>query len=350
MIFPNDSSKIFNKFQTIKCSAFKACFIAALAVMLILPHQAQAVCKTTFVNPLTDPAWPCMFPIRLAGIALTPSAPDPETYVSAPLCSCQDGAFKRVGFTMGFREPSYMVDVTKDSWCFAGLGLDMGKSSVWGDGSEGGLAGKKSMAELYYANTHSYYYNPLYILEILLDAKCLDKAPMAITDISEIRPDHNDAVLNLMMYPQSLLFSNPVSVAVCMADSIAATTGYPLDALFWCAGTWGPVYPLTGHSTVKGNTNISASANVAVKSIARAHNNLMLWGTKGEAALCGFYPQPVTMKSQYKIQPVRPLQTGSCVPIGRSELLWGAGNNPPAPGKADNFAYLLWRWRDCCAF
>lgn len=38
-----------------------------------------------------------------------------------------------------------MVDVPKDSWCFAGFGIDMGSSSVWE----------------YSAHSHSYFYTPL---------------------------------------------------------------------------------------------------------------------------------------------------------------------------------------------
>ncbi len=95
---------------------------------------------------------------------------------------------------------------------------------------------------------------------------------------------------------------------------------------------------------------VRAAANVAAKSIARSHQNLLLWGTKGTAALCGTYPLPVWLKSQYKLQPVRPVRSALCPTIGRTELMWGAGNNPPSPGQADNFAYLLWRWRDCCAW
>jgi hypothetical protein len=64
----------------------------------------------------------------------------------------------------------------------------------------------------------------------------------------------------------------------------------------------------------------------------------------------GTYPLPVWLKSQYKLQPVRPVRSALCPTIGRTELMWGAGNNPPSPGQADNFAYLLWRWRDCCAW
>lgn len=325
--------------------------VFCLALLLWgLVQSAQAVCKSTFVNPLTDTCWECMFPIRLAGVRVSPSSPDPESYLSTPLCSCQDGAIQRVGLVMGFREPAYMVDVVKDAWCFAGFGVDMGKSSVWGDGSSVNGGDGYGQRSEYSAHTHSYFYNPLFLLELLMDARCLDKSPTGISDISEVRPEHLDGQLNLMLYPQTLLFANPVALAACMADTVAATAGHPVDALFWCAGEWGPIYPLTGYSSAKGASGVRAAANVAAKSIARSHNNLLLWGTKGMSALCGPYPQPILLKSQYKLQPVRPVRSRLCPAIGRSELLWGAGMNPPSPKQADNFAYLLWRWRDCCSF
>ena len=315
-----------------------------------LVQSAHAVCKSTFVNPLTDTCWECLFPIRLAGVRISPSSPDPESYLSTPLCSCQDGAIQRVGLVMGFREPAFMIDVVNDAWCFAGFGVDMGKSSVWGAGSSVNGGDGYGQRSEYSAHTHSYFYNPLFLLELLMDARCLDKSPTGISDISEVRPEHLDGQLNLMLYPQTLLFANPVALAACMADTVAATAGHPVDALFWCAGEWGPIYPLTGYSSAKGASGVRAAANVAAKSIARSHNNLLLWGTKGMSALCGPYPQPILLKSQYKLQPVRPVRSRLCPAIGRSELLWGAGMNPPSPKQADNFAYLLWRWRDCCSF
>lgn len=34
--------------------------------------------------------------------------------------------------------------------------------------------------------------------------------------------------------------ANPIAVAACAADAVAATAGEPLDGMFWCAGSWGP--------------------------------------------------------------------------------------------------------------
>ena len=325
--------------------------LSVILIMGIMAGDALAVCSGAFVNPLTETSWSCMFPIRLAGVRISPSGPEPESHISTPLCSCQDGEFNRVGLVMEFSEPALMLDVVKDAWCFTGFGIDMGKTSVWGDGSSTEATDTSTLRQEYSAHTHSYFYNPLMLLEILMDARCLDKMTTGISDMSEVRPEHMDVQLNLMLYPQTLLFSNPIAVMACMADAVSATAGYPLDAMFWCSGTWGPIYPLTGMSTAKGVSRVKASANVAAKSLARAHQNLLLWGTKGTAALCGQYPQPVWLKTQYKLQPVRPVRSSLCPPIGRSELLWGAGMNPPAPsGSTDNHAFLVWRRRSCCSF
>lgn len=321
-----------------------------LLSLLMVPASVVAKCTGSIVNPLTETSWSCLYPIRMAGVRVSPSAPDPEAYLSQPLCSCQDGANLRVGLIMGFREPSRLEDTVKDAWCFAGFGMDLGSSNVWGDGGSEAQGSKRGIEQGYSAEVHSYFYNPLYLMELLLDMRCMEKIPVGISDLSEVRPDHKDGPLNLMLYPETLLFSNPIATAACMADAVGATAGYPLDALFWCAGSWGSVYPMTGTSQQKGGTNVEAAANVAAKSIARGHRNLTWWGTKGQAALCGMYPQPVWMKSQYKLQPVRPIRSALCPPIGRTELLWGAGNNPPVPQRADNFSYMVWRWRDCCSF
>ena len=45
--------------------------------------------------------------------------------------------------------------------------------------------------------------------------------------------------------PEAAIFGNPIAQASCAADSIAATAGFSIDALFWCAGCQGSMYPRT---------------------------------------------------------------------------------------------------------
>lgn len=309
------------------------------------------ICDTDFVNPFSDVAWDCLYPIRMAGLNISPSGPDTESRVSTALCSCKDGALTRVGITVGFREPSRLLDVVKGSFCMASLGFNMGSESLWHGGTAqnppGNLAGTSS---LYTANTHYYFFNPLVILEILLDMSCLEKLPTDVAAMSELDPFSGNDDLALLAFPETILFANPVTVLACAADAVAATNGLPVDALFWCAGGWGPVYPMTNVAIGNEGNWVTSSALVASKQLARGHRELLNWGTKGKAAMCGPYPQPIWQKTQYRLQMVQPVVGRQCLPIGRPGLLWDHGKNPPIPGKVDNFVYLVWRYKDCCLF
>jgi len=45
----------------------------------------------------------------------------------------------------------------------------------------------------------------------------------------------------------SLVIRSESHTRLPQAHSIAASAHLPLDALFWCAGSQGSMYPLTGH-------------------------------------------------------------------------------------------------------
>lgn len=72
-----------------------------------------------------------------------------------------------------------------------------------------------------------------------------------------------------------------------------------------------------GYQHVQRHEQRARGRQCGAKSIARSPQNLLLWGTKGMAALCGTYPLPVWLKSQYKLQPVRPVRSALCPTIGR---------------------------------
>lgn len=323
-------------------------FLVATGTFALAEDQA---CNTRFVNPFSDVEWSCMYPIRMAGMNITPSGPDPESKVTQALCSCDDGGFKRVGISVGFREPSRLLDVVKPSYCMASLGMDLGNTTIWGDGaatnSPGALAGN---IRSYYGHTHYYYFNPLVLLEILLDMACLEKLPLDVAAMSEFDPLAQNDDLSLLAFPETLLFANPAAILACAADAVAATASNPIDALFWCAGSWGSVYPLSNMAPGSEGNWVTSATLVAAKYLARGHRELLNWGTKGEAAMCGPFPQPIWRKTQYKFQLVQPVKMRSCIPIGRSGLLWDYGKNPAVPGQEGNFAFIVWRYRDCCAF
>lgn len=346
--------------RKLKRCQFTRLFISAVFVFFTATHPAYADdggnpgdnpgggkgCDTRFTNPFSDVAWECMYPIRFAGINISPSGPDPQSKVSKMLCSCQDGALSRIGATIGFHEPARLMDVTKLGLCMAAFGFSLGSESLWGGGHLDSSSGEKT--DTYSAQTHYYFFNPLEVMEILMDFSCLEKIPLDVAEMSELDPMSNDDELNMLAFPETILFANPIAILACAADAIAASAGMPIDALYWCAGSWGTVYPLTNKATGNLRTGVWPSALMVSKQLARGHRELLNWGTKGEAAVCGPYPMPIWMKTQYKFQLVQPVVSTQCLPVGRTSLLWEQGKNPPVPGKADNFVYVIWRYRDCC--
>ena len=325
--------------------------LMALLLTAIIQAQAvaKAVCDTSFTNPFSDVAWKCTFPIRMAGMNITPTGPDPESKVSSVLCSCEDGAFQRVGITVGFRQPRRLLDVVKTPFCLASLGMDLGGGTMWGGGtaisSPGALAGN---VRAFSGMTHYYFFNPMLILEILLDMPCSEKLPLDVAAMSELDPFAHNEDLALLVFPETILFANPAAVLACSADAVAATSGTPVDALFWCAGSWGTTYPLTNIAPGYEGNWVTSAALVASKYLARGHRELINWGTKGKAAMCGPYPMPIIQKTQYRLQMNQPVNSMNCLPIGRSGLLWDQAKNPPAPGAEGNFSFIVWNYIDCC--
>ena len=198
-----------------------------------------------------------------------------------------------------------------------------------------------------------YYTNPvLYWLEVLLDFPCLEKGSFDIAYLTEVDPLWNDDELTLILNPDAVLFANPIAQAACAADCVAATLGFGLPQLFWCAGCQGSVYPLNGHVAVHLG-GVQASMLIAQRLTAKMHRQLIAWGYHGSAALCSPYLLPVMDKTAYKTQMTYPIPNTAkldgrcCQPYGRTTTLWGAGKEYPAKG--EDFSYLLFRKRNCCA-
>jgi conjugal transfer pilus assembly protein TraU len=198
-----------------------------------------------------------------------------------------------------------------------------------------------------------WYMNPLmYWLEVLYDDVCLERGEFDIAYITEVDPLWDDSELAFILNPDVALFANPAAQAVCAADCVAATAGFPRSELFWCAGCQGSMYPLTGH--VGGHVGgVQASALLAQRMTNKLHRELLMWAGSGESGLCGFYPQVLMDKQNYKLQMVYPIPNTTkiagrcCQPYGRTTAVWGAGKEFPVKG--EDFVYQIFRKRNCCA-
>ena len=324
-----------------------------LLALLCLASPARADsgpgrCTGSFVNPITDICWSCLFPISVGALKIWPSErPDPKN-PDSPLCFCGI----KPGLALGFWEPVRLADVTMKPWCFVNLGgtkidpgLDVGHRTIAGPSAVGGVS-------QYYSSWHVHYYAyPLiYWMEILADFLCLEPGSIDLLYISELDPLWQDSELTTLINPEAVLFANPLALGACAADCIAASTGLPRDELFWCSGCQGSMYPMNGNVSASiGHSQ--ASKLVLSRFLFKLHREMVSWGTMGSKGLCGKYLMPMMRKQQYRLQATNPVPATSgryaCAPIGASTTLQPTPNMLPAIG--EDMGYLVWRKRNCCA-
>jgi len=110
------------------------------------------------------------------------------------------------------------------------------------------------------------------------------------------------------------------------------------------------MYPLNGHvaSHIGG---VQASSLIVSRLIAKMHREGLMSAASGDNGMCGYYPQLLMDKTNYKYQMHFPVAQNKingrcCQPLGRSTMLWGAGKEIPMVG--EDFAYMIFRKRDCC--
>jgi conjugal transfer pilus assembly protein TraU len=231
------------------------CVVARLPILLALlfgfstlPALAAgtATCTGKFPNPITDICWSCILPISIGSARIANFGDQEDTdNPPNPVCSCLVNPI--VGLSIGFWEPARHVEVVRKPFCLVSLGgvdLDPGIPAPEaarftrpeGDGDGGGF---------YQAH---YYLNPvMYWLDVVTDFPCLEKSSFDLAYMTEVDPLWADDELTLILNPDAVLFANPIAIAACAADCVAASVGFGIREMFWCAGCQGGIYPLNGH-------------------------------------------------------------------------------------------------------
>lgn len=322
-------------------------FLLTILAALMVGEAQAGQCQGAFANPITDICWSCMFPLTIGGTPMVSLQQEDTDNPAGYACTCFNPL--RFGIKMGFWEPARRVDVTRSPYCFVSLGgisLDPGVSAPEGEVRQQGDLTKQSSYQVHW------YADPLlYWLEVVLDNPCLETGNFDVAYITELDPTWNDDELTMLLNPETFLFGNPVAQAACAGDCVLSSAGFGSNALFWCAGCNGSIYPLNGH--VQGHVSgVQASSLLVQRMTAKMHRELLTWGTAGEDGLCGVYPQPVMRKDQYKYQMLYPIPQTSkingkcCQPFGRTTAIWGAGKSYPYKG--EDFAYEIFRKKNCC--
>ena len=324
--------------------------IILMCLFTASPAIAGTTCHGNFVNPITDVCWSCLFPISIGSATVVSGNLSDTKNPSSPICAC-GAPITLPGISTGFWEPVAMTDVTRTPYCMVNLG---GLQLPFGSYQRRGtveFANDDQNHSFYYV--HWYKYPLLFWLKLITDGMCLESGDLDIAYLSELDPTWGDDEATIILNPEALLFGNLLAQAACAADSVAASISKPLDSLFWCAGAHGSMYPLNGH-VQEHVGGVQASILLSERVAYKLHRDIpLISDSVGEnsPALCYNPHLPIIPKSRYRYQMVNPVPTtgsSGCHPFGATTATWGAGHEIPFSG--EDFGYLIWRKRNCCAF
>lgn len=274
--------------------------------------------------------------------------PDSPDLATSPVCVCPTPlGIPRPGIPIAFWEPARYVETVKDPFCFPSLGVGM--SNLFDANLGGANTGMSNQEEMStFVQAHWFIFPVWAMMELLIDFICVEHSGFDLAYLTEVDPLWNDDLLAFIINPEALLFANPAAQLSCAADSVAAAAGLPIPALYWCMGSWGSVYPLTGH--LNDDDYVQANAGAGARMIYKIGRQALLWDVG--INLCAAVPTPIWVKWNYRMQIAKPVRSSGCMPIGRTGLMWAFGKNPAlgSGNSADNFVFIVFRKRACCAF
>lgn len=320
-----------------------------VAMILFIASNAAfpATCKGKFPNPITDICWSCMFPMTLAGASLISMSQEDTPNPSGIACACANPPM--VGMPVSFWEPVRRVDVVRQPFCMSSLGgVQMNPGF---DAPEAGRSKRDGQNKTSFYQVHWYIDPMVFYMQVVLDSRCLENRGFDVAYLTELDPLWNDDELTRIINPDVYLFGNLPARAACAADCVTASAGFPSNTLYWCAGCHGSLYPLNGNIQAHVG-GVQASSLEVERIIAKMHREGLMWAASGDDGMCGYYPQLLMDKNNYKTQMIYPVpQTEKilgkcCQPLGRTTILWGAGKEFPYEG--EDFSYEIFRKRNCC--
>lgn len=324
-------------------------FIVAGVLATLLTGGAHAACQNAPLlgaDLLASVCYECMLPLKIASIPVL-NGPMPDVSPdesSLPICSCPmpPPIFVRIGVPVSFFNPSRVVETVTEPLCFPSLGVSLG-----GLLPQGMLGGNSSVrdsrgAQKSFFQGHELIFPVFAILDLFMDVMCLQNADPDVAYMTEVDPFWNIDMLGVFLTPEAVLFGNPATGLACMADAAASQAFLTIDPMFWCKGSHGMSYPMTGSVDSKGIVEDSASA--AENMIYALHRR----GLGTHDSLCAAIPTPIWKKSDYRLQIVKPVPNPIGFGVGQSSIIWGSAKNPPFKG--DNFAYMRFKKINCCVW
>ncbi|WP_239986769.1 conjugal transfer pilus assembly protein TraU [Fastidiosibacter lacustris] len=345
--------------QLIKTTIIKIGLGCCLALLVQQSYSATGTCTGRFVNPITDISWASIFPMTIGKVPVIASAlglpdtPNPTSPVVG--CNLPPPLFYRIGITIGYWEPYALTDVTRIPYCMVNMGFEMplglNMQQIGGaatGGTEVASAGGRQDTNAQFFHVHWYKYPIIYWLQLIQSAACMATDNYDILYMSELDPLWDDDLLAFYLNPEAILFGNPVIQLACIAESVltSANVALPLDVLFWCAGSQGSMYPLTG--TVSSAFSDASNAVLLTERMNyKLHREGLVLETVPEwPAICYQYYAPILPKSRYRYQYTNVVpEPYISHPYTTTTMISEAGKNNIVTG--DNFGFLNFKKRNC---
>lgn len=350
------------------------------------PGQKKELCPDAniFQNLMTGICWKCMLPIQLFGVQLGGTPGDlgtrrPAGATGNPFCVCMNRDSNGIpnpefGTISGMWSPTQLVELVAQPWCFPSLGgVDFDDSDSDGfadidpDERTGGITGSlladalmlgaskngEDTEELTFYHAHFINFPLLTILDALVNSKCNQDGftTYDIGHMTEVDPAWNDDETAAILSPDGGAFANAIAVASCSVDATTTMFDKPMDSMYWCAGSWGTTFPLSGfHENEESPVRVTSLASY--KMLFKMHRMGYIRESFGsERALCGRAPQMMTpQKTMWRHSMIypRPETSGTCChDIGKHTFSWGENRTYPGPGETA-FVYMLWKYTQCC--
>ena len=300
---------------------------------------------------LTDICWDCTQPIRVAGVTI--SGKDrrdniPERAAQEKFCMCDDAlGVPHPGITTQFWEPYRLVEFPRIPGCMKALGgirFPFSKTFIGDTGRDD----KASVHGTSFRHYHFYAFPVMALLDMFVPASCNPEGyvDIDIMFLSEIDPTWNVPTLAYFAMPENSLLMTDLAAVACIPDAVSSTfAGKPLQELFWCAGTWGLIYPVGGYTD--GPDIITGTSLATARLLTALHRRGFVKRSMGGDAMCGGVIDPTLPKGMYQFTMFDPVpETHDSHVIGESALMWGLLSIIPAIG--EDPTYIIWRWQDCC--
>jgi conjugal transfer pilus assembly protein TraU len=176
-------------------------------------------------------------------------------------------------------EPARLIETVKDPWCFPSLDMDLGDSSGGGSSSSDAelRGGTESMGNQEvtrtFAQAHYWGFYAYQMMEEDINKSCWEDTGYKLLYMTEIDPLWNDDYTAALIMPEATLFTDKDIQLSCMVDSISSNLWLSSPILFWCMGSWGSAYPMTGHKRQKQETEKSEAKHAKRVNEINLHKN-----------------------------------------------------------------------------